>query len=1172
MKKIHILLCALAALAAASCTEKEVDITVTGGKVAREFTTVLTKTTLHTDGATVYWEDTDAISIFDGTSSNNKFDIKDYTSPSASATFSGEVDAAATEFYAVYPYAAGNALAGSTLTAVVPAAQTLKAGSFQSGAAVAVAYTTGNSLAFHQATAVLGITLADYMADVESIEFYGNNNESVAGAFEVAMNTSTGAITSVTHGTGSKTVALTKGEGTFVAGQTYYLSFIPQEFTKGITVLVNFDGGKTGIVTSNTPLNTVAGTNYQIANFTRISLPKATFAAKNSFNYGSGAAQNLAPESQANIASITVDSAPAGWEIEWNTDHFEVTPPTQAEIQATPQTVVPEGTFELTLRSAAGHTRQVDIPVRLYGINSLEDLKALQDNSVMDDAASAAPYLVNAGGVNELTLNTDLTLATNDLKSKAIALHHNAYPINGNGRTVTYDNVTVAAWPAGFVQNLQNDVHDINFAGSIKNTVANANVGALAARGYNISGDEIVITNVMSDVDITWTAASSNTYIGGLVGWMYYDEKNATDPLSSSNKSITFTNCTVTGDITLNGELTSSGGIIGQGERYGRVSTAWTTLDGCTYSGTLTYRPDATQNKTTRIGGLVGNSERQLKLKDCLVDGSIEVYLENKIFGKANHDRAIGGVVGRTVAQSGTYADPYCMAYRLSNVKTSANINVHGTNLSEVKDCFQIRAYCLCDRTDLDGNSTTYNVEVIGGAKITFDNYAGPEINGVASPVSFSYGETKNLDITTGDLTDWTVTAALEGWTVNTDHIADGTPYITVTAPTQDAIKAGSAVGAGDIAFTATHATLGAAPAGGSGQAVRLYGINNKAEFDAFKAIYTPLNDTRVTSGFDDYLVDGKITLNTDLTINTSDLYVVGGAGVYVIKFLYDPLEGNNRTITYDINSAGSIVGLFQGVRNDVSNLSFAGTLKVTNKAVQVGALASRGGYAKVGTTKDPTVLTSVNSSTHIIYAPTAQDGKAMIGGLIGCTGYLAGGTQIINDCTVSGIIENQTYAPWAMGGIVGSTGTTVDPLTELNNCTFSGTINYKYSTNTEGSRVGGMIGENGRQATIDDCIFSGQINAYMSSSALPSNKYGIGGVVGRTTNSATGYTMKCHITNYTYSGTITAYDAEATTWMGTCIGTDAGHPVTLVDGVRPLTTVTSYNFPGKTIQTASSD
>ena len=67
------------------------------------------------------------------------------------------------------------------------------------------------------------------------------------------------------------------------------------------------------------------------------------------------------------------DYAKSAADIAWNTDHFEVTPPTQAEIQANPQTVAPAGVFELTLRSAAGHTREVELPVRLYGINSSEE-------------------------------------------------------------------------------------------------------------------------------------------------------------------------------------------------------------------------------------------------------------------------------------------------------------------------------------------------------------------------------------------------------------------------------------------------------------------------------------------------------------------------------------------------------------------------------------------------------------------------------------------------------------------------------------------------------------------------------------------------------------------------------------------------------------------------------
>lgn len=741
MKKIYILLCALAALAAASCTEKEeLAPAFTGEKVTREFSTVLTKTTLHTDEATVYWEADDAISVFDAPGSNNKFTIKDYTAPSASATFSGEVDAAATEFYAVYPHDAGNALAGSTLTAAVPASQTLKAGSFQSGAAVAVAYTTGNSLAFHQATAILQVTLDTDMDNVESIEFYGNNNEYVAGAFEVAMNTSTGAITSVTPGTGNKKVTLT---GSFSAGETYYLSFIPQDFTNGVTVLVNFDGDKTGIVTSSKRLETVAGTNYQIANFTRISLPKATFAEKNSFNYDNGTPQDLDPESKANIASIDVDSKPAGWDIEWNTDHFEVTPPTQAEIQATPQTVVPEGVFEVTLRSAAGHTRQVEIPVRLYGINSLNDLKALQDNAVMDAPEKAAPYLVDNSGVQELTLNVDLTLQTTDLKSKAIVLHHNAYPINGNGRTVTYDGVNVAAWPTGFVQNLQNDVHDINFTGSMKNTCTAAtgdpvSVGALAARGVT---NDVVVTNVNSSVDIEYTASSCNAFIGGLVGYM-----------ATGNKSITFDGCTVSGDIVCNTEVTALGGIIGRGEIGGTVSTAWTSFKDCEWKGSITYHPDATQGaQKTRIGGIIGNTERQLSAVNTHSNGIIEVYLDNKVFGSSAHDRAIGGWFGRSTAS----AAGHYMAFYIDNVTSSTNINVHGCTAGE-KDlaCFQIRGYGLCSRTYPSGvTEDQKNIVLVGDPKITYDVYTAPEINGVASPVSFSYGETKNLDVTTGDLT-----------------------------------------------------------------------------------------------------------------------------------------------------------------------------------------------------------------------------------------------------------------------------------------------------------------------------------------------------------------------------------------------------------------------------------
>lgn len=653
MKKIYILLCALAALAAASCTEKEeLAPSFTGEKVTREFSTVLTKTTLHTDGATVYWEDTDAISIFDGTS-NNKFDIKDYTSPSSSATFSGEVDAGATSFYAVYPYAAGNALAGSTLTAEVPATQTLKADSFQSGAAVAVAYTTGNSLAFHQATAILGITLDSDMDNVESIEFYGNNNEYVAGAVDVAMNTSNGAITSVTPGTGSKKVTLT---GSFSAGETYYLSFIPQTFSNGVTVLVNFDGDKTGIVTSDKELNTVAGMSYPIANFTRVTLPKIGLLDKYSFNYDEGSVQNLVPESSANIASITVDSAPAGWEIAWNTNLFEVTPPTQNEIQATPQTVVPEGVFEVTLRSAAGHTRQVEIPVRLKGINSLTDWNAFRTaygpansgigaysagTSYSARGTAAADYMVD----DEITLNADIALesVTN------YYFHNIEHNINGNNRTLTV-NVKGSAWPIGFCQQTYGNptIHDLNLAGTVawtykngSDTKNNAVASAFAAR---VLGESLTFTNVNSSVNITWTSSIAATpkigtepneqkhgSVGGLVGMC-------------DGKTLTFNNCEVSGTISQNTRALGLAGFLGWNAGANKVY-----FNHCTFSGKLVNtvtsadRSAYTANSTLdMIGGFVGasdgNASALIQIKGSAMSGEITV---------ADGARMLGGFVGK---------------------------------------------------------------------------------------------------------------------------------------------------------------------------------------------------------------------------------------------------------------------------------------------------------------------------------------------------------------------------------------------------------------------------------------------------------------------------------------------------------------------------------------------
>ena len=1127
MKKSYILLCALAALAAASCTEKEeLAPSFTGEKVTREFSTVLTKTTLHTDGATVYWEEGDAISIFDGVS-NNQFDIQGYDngSPSASATFSGTVDAGATSFYAVYPYAAGNAFAGSTLTAEVPAAQTLKAGSFQSGAAVAVAYTTGNSLAFHQATAILGITLDSDMNDVESIEFYGNNDEYIAGAVDVAMNTSNGAITSVTPGTGSKKVTLT---GTFEAGATYYLSFIPQTFTGGVTVLVNFDGDKTGIVTSSKSLTTEAGMSYPIANFTRVTLPKATFAAKNSFNYDSGAAQNLAPESYANIASITVDSYPAGWDIAWDTDHFEVTTPTQAEIQATPQTVVPEGTFEVTLRSAAGHTRQVEIPVRLYGINNVDDLLAFRDlhgatgtlnaSAISALSTSCADYLVG----ESLMLNADITLARSTMYSAipAYFIHHLYVPLNGNNRTITADYKSSLAVCALF-QYVHGDVSNLNIAGTFESEYPSG-VAHLASLAHYASKDGIVIDNVNSSATLKYNSGNGGN-IGGIIVRVVND------------CAATISNCTFNGTINAYNGVDKMGGIISHGTLD--TGAKRTDVDKCTFSGTINY--SSTTHSNSRIGGIMGSNERNGQITKSTSSGDININLYGTTMVNAD-SRGVGGILGRcNKTQSG-----YTVETTVTDCTFSGTITVTNGPSENSTYYNKIIGSDLRPATQSgnDGSLGTINLSGAVAGALSFDD---------ASTVSFAYGETKVFDVTaSGSVSGVDMSSIPAGWTV--DCSAWSTGKVSVTAPGRDAIVGNTAVGIGNVVLNATL-TDASVVAADNAKSVRLYGINSKEEFNSFKSIYGATADTPTTTGLDDYLVDGVLTLNTNLSFSTSTSGDFQSTA-YVLKYLTIPLDGNNKTITGSITTATAVTGFCQGIKANVSNLNFDGTWVSSAANAFVGVLAARGTY------NTAVILTNVNLSKTAKVGGTGT--YSNVGGLL--SQYSAGTAKLtLNNCTSNGVITvsngqyvgglvancnknypvdfkdcsfngsitvSNSYGSASVGGFIdipgsanvsfdscvygesgaisatgdyasvagfiASAGTGSASSVSFVDCNLFGTINIKLTGTTKNRRFGGFIGDNARILEMSNCCYGGEITLDANSLAFTS----VAGLLGRTT------------------------------------------------------------------------
>ena len=1169
MKKIYILLCALAALAAASCTEKEeLAPAFTGEKVTREFSTVLTKTTLDSNGEAVYWEDGDAISIFDG-KSNNQFDIKDYTSPSYSATFSGVVDAGATSFYAVYPYnKAGNSLAGSTLTATVPASQTLRAGSFQSGAAVAVAYTTGNTLAFHQATAILGITLNSDMDNVESIEFYGNNNEYVAGAVDVEMNTSNGAITSVTPEIGSKTVALTKGEGTFVPGQTYYLSFIPQKFEKGITVLVNFDDGKTGIVTSDNELNTVAGTNYRIANFTRISLPKISLLDKYSFNYGTP--QDLVPESYDYIASIKVDSKPAGWEIEWNTDRFEVTPPTQADIQATPQTVVPEGVFAVTLKSAAGHTRQVEIPVRLYGINSLDDLLAFREkhgatgtldaSKVAALPTTCADYLV--GG--SLMLNADITLARSTMYSAipAYFIHHLYVPLNGNNRTITADYKSSLAVCALF-QFLHENVSNLNIAGTFDSEYTSG-VAQFASLAIQAAKDGIVIENVNSTAELKYNSGSGGI-IGGIIARVV------------RNCKATIHNCTFSGTIDVYNGVSQMGGIIALGTDDTTINEDdRTDIDNCVFSGNINYR--STTHGNSRIGGIMGSNERYGQITNCTNSGNININLYGSTMVSSN-GRGVGGILGRCNAP----ASGYTMETTVNNNVFSGTITV--TNgPSEKSD-----SYGKIIGTDLgatvsgnDGTLGTINLSGAVAGALSFDD---------ASTVSFDYGDTKYFDVTAnGSVTGVDAINLPAGWSADCSEWSTG--KVSVTAPTRDAIVNNSAIGVGSVALNATLADASVVAADNV-KSVRLKGINNNDEWTAFKTAYGSSNasyvegtsySTRLTKCAE-YMVNDEITLNSNIAVSGTN---------FAIHHLEHGLDGNGKTITMTITGAAWPLGMCQYLYGTtaftIHDVILAGTLtwtwNVTAKGNGTTPMAGAGAIAAQNQASDVT-LENVINKVNLTWTSPAENGTLQtlthVGGYFGWSnaktlrfkncvyqgtitkncrsfnvggflGWNAGANKVyFDDCRFAGsisctstqdktVMEGLNYG--FIGGYIGTSDGNASALIEIKASQSSGTI-----TLIDGARaVGGFVGKLSAPCSfIDDtesnhCTFTGKIN-FTETQTAHANRDIIGGFVGRHTASALSMT-NCVGTNASQIN----FTGPSYTAIDGIIGQDAGGTKTLTN------------------------
>ena len=184
-------------------------------------------------GKSVSFDANDQISILSANNTNTAFTT---TEGGASATFTGEavVDS---KFYAVYPYTDGLTLSGDVITGVViPTSQwnsewnsdEAAYSGWDPKAPVAYATTTNGNLQFHNACAILKVTIGGGYGT--NVRLTISANEPLAGTF--SLDTSTGTLTATA---GSKTVSVGYEDWGIYQGEdidkTIYVAIAPGTYT-----------------------------------------------------------------------------------------------------------------------------------------------------------------------------------------------------------------------------------------------------------------------------------------------------------------------------------------------------------------------------------------------------------------------------------------------------------------------------------------------------------------------------------------------------------------------------------------------------------------------------------------------------------------------------------------------------------------------------------------------------------------------------------------------------------------------------------------------------------------------------------------------------------------------------------------------------------------------------
>ncbi|MBR5103238.1 MAG: hypothetical protein IKV05_00950 [Bacteroidales bacterium] len=252
MKKT-ILYLAIAAVAAVSCVKEQNPGVEAPEKnlVPMEFVACseMTKTVLAEDGMSVEWIEGDQVAIFDGSNMNGDADEGQRfkaQSSGASVVLAGNADPAAEEYYAIYPFSSGHSFNNGVFTTQIKAQQTVKAGSMADDCAVVVGKAEAGSTTMEFKNVCTLIKFPLEVSGVKSLTLIGNNNEVIAGQFNLTWNDGDPKVTA--NPKPEVAVTLRDAEGADLEIGDYYFTILPTEFTKGFSVILGMNEGTQQII------------------------------------------------------------------------------------------------------------------------------------------------------------------------------------------------------------------------------------------------------------------------------------------------------------------------------------------------------------------------------------------------------------------------------------------------------------------------------------------------------------------------------------------------------------------------------------------------------------------------------------------------------------------------------------------------------------------------------------------------------------------------------------------------------------------------------------------------------------------------------------------------------------------------------------------------------------